>query len=214
MTKLKLKNIIKEMITEASFETFTINKILTDRYVKNYINDLAKTGSLDHHIEWYMEINGLEDEDPDTIKKTPEFFDFIKDTLYDTLNTAMMDIFDVIEWKSGLITIYRAMSVPDDWVEHLKKEGNRLGIYWSWEEDGAVPYWGGDTDYKNTAILKTQIKQEYVDWQTTLELSMNQLEEAEIRLFKNTPIKLQSISINGDEVDLTELGLKNKVFRA
>lgn len=214
MTKLKLKNIIKEMITEASFETFTINKILTDRYVKNYINDSAKTGSIDHHIEWYMEINGLEDEDPDTIKKTPEFFDFIKDTLYDTLNTAMMDIFDVIEWKSGLITIYRSMSVPDDWVEHLKKEGNRLGIYWSWVEDGAVPYWKHNTDYKNTAILKTQIKQEYVDWQTTLELSMNELEETEIRLFKNTPIKLQSISINGDEVDLTELGLKNKVFRA
>jgi hypothetical protein len=49
-----------------------------------------------------------------------------------------------------------------------------------------------------------------VDWQSTFKLHTYPIysEEREIRLFKNTPIKIKSISINDEVVDISVLGDK------
>jgi hypothetical protein len=60
--------------------------------------------------------------------------------------------------------------------------------------------------------MEVEIDEKYVDWKTTFEMNMNPnfSEEKEIRLFKNTPIRLKSLTINDDEVDISIFG--NKIF--
>lgn len=103
--------------------------------------------------------------------------------------------------------------VDDNWLEHLKTQGKRLGIYWSWNPDSAIEHWGF-SDTKKTAIIESEIEERYVDWKTTLELNMHPyyFEEMEIRLYKNTHLKINSIKLDGEQIDISSI--KDKVFYA
>jgi hypothetical protein len=196
----------QKLLNEASFHSFDNDDILNDKYIQNYIN-IYSSGLL----HWYMQSNDLEDEDEDVVLNSEEFYDFIKDELEQHLEDAKENIYDKIDYHSNKITLYRAITVDDDWLHHLKTQGKRLGIYWSWDDSGAETHWG-DTSKKNVAIMVTEIDEKYVDWKTTFEMNMNPnfSEEKEIRLFKNTPIKLKKLIVNDNEIDISILG--NKVF--
>jgi hypothetical protein len=62
--------------------------------------------------------------------------------------------------------------------------------------------------------METEIDEKYINWQETLTMNIHPSypEEKEIRLFKNTPININRISINGKDVDISEI--KDKTFYA
>lgn len=206
---MNIKQKLRNLLTEKSFNEFNVDDILTDKYVKNHI----ESGESDILIHWYQQQYDMEDVDEDEITSSEEYFNFIKDELENHLYTAMDNIYDKIDYHSDKIRLYRAMTVDDNWLNHLKKEGKRLGIFWSYESSGAETHWG-DNSKNNTAIIEIEIDEKYVNWVETLQLNShpNYHEEQEIRLFKNTPIKIERIIINDEEVDISEI--QDKIFYA
>lgn len=139
-------------------------------------------------------LSNLDSDNSDSISTSLEFYDFIKELLLSNFDIACTNIYNNIH--NDNIHIYRAITVDDDWIEHLQKQGRRLGIYWSYESNGAITHWGNYNKPK-TAFITAIINQKYVDWKTTLELNTDPVysEEKEIRLYKNTPIKILDITV-------------------
>lgn len=108
--------------------------------------------------------------------------------------------------------IYRAMTVDDNWLDKLIKGDIHLGIYWSWDSNCAEAHWS--KNLPNEVILVAEIKEQYVDWMETIKLNIehNNLDEREIRLFKNTSIKIKDIIYNDEYID-KELFI-NKIYKA
>ena len=198
----------QRILNEASFHSFDNVDILNDKYIKNFINS---DDSVDSLLSWFIERNDLNEDDEDSIKLSKDFYYFVEEELERHLEEAKENIYDKIDYYSNKITLYRAITVDDNWLQHLKVQGKRLGIYWSWDSRGAETHWG-DSSKKNEAIIEAEIDEKYVDWKTTFEMNMhpNYSEEKEIRLFKNTPIQIKSININNNEIDISILG--NKIF--
>ncbi len=206
----QLRKILKEVLAERSYHSFDNDEILNDKYIKNFIKtDDAATPLL----EWFIESNELDEDDADTIQDSEEFYEFVKNELERHLEEAKDNIYDKIEYHSNKITLYRAITVDDNWLQHLQAQGKRLGIYWSWDSSGAETHWG-DAAKSNTAVIESDIDEKYIDWVSTFKMNMhpNFSEEKEIRLFKNTPILIKSITINDEEVDIS--ALSNKRFLA
>lgn len=204
----KIKQIIRECLNEASFHSFDNEDILTDKFIKDFINNDDVTDNL---LLWYIEYNNLDHNDEENIRSSEDFHYFVKDELERFLDEAKENIYHNIDYYSNKIRLYRAITVDDNWLHHLKAQGKRLGIYWSWDYDGAETHWG-DYSKKNVAIIEAEIDEKYVDWEKTFEMNMHPYfsEEKEIRLFKNTPIKIKKITLNDNEVDISML--ENKTF--
>jgi hypothetical protein len=210
---VKIKNIIVETylnINEESFYKLSNDKILTKKYVKNFIN---REDAIEYILDSYIEENELDEDNENEIRNSEEFYNYVYDYLENSLNDARENIYDKIDYDSDKIKIYRAITVDDNWLNHLKSQGKRLGIYWSWSDDGAETHWG-DYNKKNEAIIEAEIDEKYINWIETLEMNLhpNFSEEKEIRLFKNTPIKILSITINNEEINIDNL--RNKIFIA
>ena len=64
------------------------------------------------------------------------------------------------------------------------------------------------------AFIGSSVKVDEVDWINTIRLNMDPSaeEEKEIRLFKNTPLEIESLEINDKEIDITLI--KDKIFKA
>ena len=196
-------------INESSFFNFENDDILTDEYITNFIKHEDYTSEF---LDLYIEKNDI-DEDENEVRDSSEFREFIKNILEYNLNDAKENIHNVIDYDTNKITIYRAITVDDNWINHLKSQGKRLGIFWAWDERAAETHWG-DYKKKKTAVIKTSIDEKYVDWIDTFELNThpNSIEEREIRLFKNTPLKIESITIDDEEIDMSQFG--DKTFYA
>ena len=177
-------------------------------------------GFFENYIEDYKDLNDIKDEDEEgnyvdnddqKIMDSPEYKDYIYDQIYDYLNQAVYDIEDNIQ--NNHISLYRAMTVADDWLQKLQKGGVRLGIYWTYDEDRPEAYWA-DPRKKNTAIITSSVDEKYVNWHETLRMNANPsfTDEKEIRLFKNTPLKIINITINDVEQDISSI--MNKTFYA
>ena len=190
---------LSKSLSEASFHNFKNDDILTDRYIKEFISNYS-----DEYLSWYTQYNNLEDEDEEFLIDSPDFYSYIKNELEANLEEAKENIYDKIDPLTGGIKIYREITVGPDWLDHLKKQGKRLGIYWSWDDEAAEAHWG-DPSKKNSALLEVEIDEKYVDWETTLQLNSHPYykQEKEIRLFKNTPIVLKNLSINNEKIDLS-----------
>ena len=201
---------LQHYLTEMSMKQIDVKDIVTKKYV-----EALDSSALEGYVYDYKYQNDIEEDDDfddDDIMETPEFLEFIQDMLEDRFYEAKSDIADTI--KNGYITIYRSMTVKPKWFEKLEKH-KHLGIYWSWDKMSAEAHWGHfEKDYRDVKLV-SKIKEKYVDWQDTFELNINPstgYEEREIRLFKNTPIKLIAIFAQGEEFDISNI--KDKVFRA
>jgi len=194
-------------INEGSFYDVKDSDILTDKFIKEFINN-----NYSGYLSYYIEENDLDENDENEIQDSVEYYEYVKDILERGLEEAKDNIYYKINDESGKIKLYRAMDVDENWMEHLKTKGKHLGIYWSWDEDGAVAHWSKGK--KLDVIMETEIDEKYINWQETLTMNMHPSysEEKEIRLFKNTPININRISINGKDVDISEI--KNKTFYA
>ena len=196
------------IINEGSFYDVKDSDILNDKFIKIFI----KNDHFDSYLEYYIERKELDEDDKDEIRESDDFYEYIKDMLEQRLEEAKENIHYKIEYNTGKIILYRAIDVDDNWLEHLKTKGKHLGIYWSWDSDGAVAYWGKGK--KLEAVIEIEIDEKYINWQETLAMNMSPdfSEEKEIRLFKNTPININRISINGKDVVISEI--KDKTFYA
>ena len=191
------------ILNEKSFHNFDVSDIITDKYLKNYIEDD------DSLLNYYITNNDLHNVSEKEVYASKDFQDFLKMQLEEKLTNAMENMYNAIT-NNGKITIYRAITVKDDWIEHLKTQGKHLGIFWSWHKEGADPIWA-DESKPTDVVITARVNEEYVDWKETFELNISS-DEDEIRLFKNTPLEIISITIEDEEVDL-EL-LANKTFVA
>ncbi len=190
-------------------ETDVLSKQYMDRNIKgdNYIVELFMWSYADEH--------GLDLEEMDvdewlSTKEADEWIDYEMETrVYDAIDLFKLDIID----DNGDIRIWRKMTVADNWLEHLEKQGKRLGIYWSWEEDAADTHWGYDNT-KNVVTLESIVKENHVDWIETLRANAHPSseEEKEVTLFKNTLLKIKRIWIKDEEIDISTI--KEKIFRA
>lgn len=166
-----------------------------DVITKKYLDIIANDDEI--VIETYRIENNLSDE---YFYDDPDYKEWVEEKIDIEYNKKINELQDLISLEDGTIEIWRAMKVEDDWIEHLLKNGKHLGIYWSYEESGAEPHWGYNNDKrKNDIVLVTKVKEEYVDWINTIRLNVAPLssEEKEIRLFKNTPIKIEELYFNG-----------------
>lgn len=201
-----------KLIKEGSFFNYNIDNILTDEYIKKWIKeeDMASI-----YLENFIDYNRIDTYDDnfneDEIRNSSEFHEHIKNELERHLEEAIYNISSCIE--DGKITLWRAITVDDNWLKHLEVKGKRLGIYWTWNEKSADTHWG-NFDKKHTAIIETEVDENMIDWKDTISMNMhpNFNEEKEIRLFKNTPIKINSIEFNGKDIDISNI--KNKTFLA
>jgi hypothetical protein len=162
----------------------------------------------------YAQENNLNPEEMDEdewiqTEKAEKWIEYeIESRFYDTLNKFRYEIID-----GPKISIWRKMTVPNNWLEHLQKEGNRLGIHWSWDPDEAEEHWGYD-ESKDLVLIESVVNIDYINWSDTIRLNMDPTseDEKEIRLFKNTPLQIISLQIN--EKDINIMSIKNKIFRA
>jgi|ERR1035437_1076534 hypothetical protein len=217
----KLRTYIRQILSESEESTlieFSLtdpqnnnDNILTDKYIRNFIKngDADGTGLLG----WYIQLNDLDENDFDSARESEGFFEFMKQELTNRLEEAKENIYDRISYHNNKIMLYRAITVDENWFRHLVSQGKRLGIYWSWDGDGAETHWG-DHNKKHEAVISTEIDEKYIDWTKTLEMNMhpNFDTEKEIRLFKNTPIKINSLTIDAKPIDISLI--QNKIFLA
>ena len=106
------------------------------------------------------------------------------------------------------------MTVSPNWFKKLKN-GDELGIYYSYSKEKADAHWGQFGKGHDTVLITTTVKSEQIDWNRTfnanMDISIGDLED-EITLIKNTPIKIKRLEINNVDVDISRL--KDKNFRA
>jgi hypothetical protein len=166
---------------------------------------------LDDGYEDYEDEDGniIDDED---IIETPEFVEYVQSELESKFEEVKYDIGYIT--KNGWITIYREMTVDPRWLNNLKRN-KRLGIYWSWDKHAAEAHWGSFGKGHRSILLVSQVKEIHVDWVDTFKLNIHPSlgeEEKEIRLFKNTPIKLLDVYVEGEKMDISEV--EGRVFKA
>ena len=125
-----IENVVKDFLNEISFHDIKIDDILTDKYVRNYILN----GYADNLLDYYKDENNLDNRNDDDVLESEEFFDLVKSELESNLNVAMDNIYDNIDNQTNKIKLYRAIRVDNNWLNHLKTQGKRLGIYWTWNE--------------------------------------------------------------------------------
>ena len=201
---------VKNKINE-SFFNYNDDSLLTKSYIENFIkNDSV----IDDIIPSYGNIVHVENEDElEKLKGSVKFFNYIKDILYNELDAVKSNIYEKID-EHGNIKIYREMKVFSDYLEQLQKFGKHIGIYWSWDELAVYSHNATTTKFKNIVLIESEINEKYVNWDETFKLNIHPYytDEKEIRLFKNTPIRILSIKLNGKELDISSI--QNKTFYA
>lgn len=212
----KLMEIINEeinsFINEMSFHSLTYDNVINNEYV----NKIKMSDEYERFIEYFKYEEGLEDLENEEIENHEYFEGWFHDELKMRFDDAMDKISSKIK-PDNTIDIWRMMTVDDNWMSHLIQSGKHLGIYWSWEENAAEAHWGSGG--KQSVLIQSLVNENYINWEDTIELNMNISlgdEEKEIRLFKNTPIKIIGVEINNEQIIDTPEGnqIKNKTFYA
>jgi len=203
LTKFEL---FESTLNESSFFDLSIDDILNDEFLKK----IKKDDWYDRVLEYFIEENKLDDNNKSEIENSEEFKERIKNELENNFDDFYNNITDLI--NNNKIKIYRKMTVDDNWLNHLKTQGKRLGIYWSWDIESTDTYWG--LDKKNEVTIESEINEKYIDWGITIYMNIHPYysEEKEIRLFKNTQLNIKSIEFNGEKIDISDI--KNKIFYA
>lgn len=206
MTFIKMR---AKFVNEEHFARVDTDQIINKKYF-----DLQFGTYAHDYIEAYRMEEYISPEVPDEeIATSKEFKSWYRSELETKLEIALSAIDRKIK-PDGTIDIWRAIMVDSNWLQHLIKEGQRLGKYWTYEKGNAEPHWGYNDDEKNIlALLKSSVKEEFVDWVETLRLNTETFnDEKELRLFKNTPLRIEYLEVNYEPIDLKLL--KGKIFKA
>lgn len=218
---------MKEFIRKLLKETLLSEKTLSDVTVRDFNlkgiahNWLMSTPSIViHNFKYEMQddYNMSEDEkeellnaDEDDIIESKRFKKWLMYEVEYKVEDAINEIGYLI--NDGKITVWRVMTVDDNWLKKLATTGSRLGKYWSFDENSAEAHWGGTQN--NTIKLQVTVNDEYIDWYETIEANVNPgtgEDEKEITLFKNTPLRIDGILLNGEVMNIDTF--KDKIFKA
>lgn len=84
--------------------------------------------------------------------------------------------------------IYRAINSK---LENINKD--EIGIYWTWDIEKANNHWGNSNE--NFIILESKVKDEMIDWEETICMSLNPRYsgECEIRLIKGSKLRINNV---------------------
>jgi len=144
-----------------------------------------------------------------TIIRTKDFQWWVEEPLQEKINKFLENlIFD----EENTLRIYRAIKTNYDWVEKAAKaEKIKLGVCWSFDYNGAIPYYG-DSEAKNKYIFFGRVKPRDIDWHNTIlfNLSESYSHEKEIRLFENRKIRDFYVEQKGELFTKT-FGNKKKI---
>ena len=204
-------------MNEGVLNEMSINSISFDNIVTpQYIEELKRSDNYERYLEYFKYEYHLEDQEDGELEQHPEFEGWLRDELYHRYDTAVDNIGDVIK-PDGTIDIWREMTVDENWLKKLPQSGKHLGIYWSWDEAAAEAHWGHSGGLR--VQIKSSVREEHVNWHDTIILNMDISlgeEEKEIRLFKNTELKIEEMYVDGKYVMDTPEGniLKDKTFLA
>ncbi|MFA5152667.1 MAG: hypothetical protein WC554_08925, partial [Clostridia bacterium] len=208
----------ESLLLEMSIESIKLEDIVNKQLIDYFMSDESV---LDYVKMTYANENNLDteqylnnpNEDFEKSKEFREYFEYeVENMFWETRNKFVYDIID----DNDEISIWRQMRVGSNWLEHLEKQGQRLGIWWSWDSKAAESHWGYDIKEKPIKInIESKINTNYVNWPATIKANMHPTyeEEKEIQLFKNTPLKIVAIyDQRGNELDISKI--KNKIFKA
>ena len=207
---------------DVSLEDLNPKKIAEDMLMSNYdtMIDLYRWEDLETDFDLSDEERD-EIVDDENVDETERFKNWLEGYVEARYNNAFNTISNESTFENGRIKIWREMTVDENYVKHLLAQGKHLGIFWSFTKDAAEAHWGhGD---KNIYVkIETSIPENHVNWEETILLNMSPNigdEEKEIRLFKGTPIHIETMSIADDgfrgnmkPVDITPF--KDKTFLA
>lgn len=207
-----INNLNIKPLNETSIDSISFDNIVTPQYIKS----LEMSDGYERYLEYFKYEHGLEDQENDELEQHPELKNWLRNALYDRYEEAYTNIYNKIK-SDNTIDIWRKMTVDQEWLERLPYSGKHLGIYWSWDERAAEAHWG-QWD-KQKILIKSSVREEYINWHDTIMLNMDISlgeEEKEIRLFKNTRLKIEELYIDGENIMDTPKGneLKNKTFLA
>lgn len=189
-----------DFINEASIATIGLDDVINKKFLSIVLSDTYNRESL---IYQYMHEEGISNEDD---VDDDEFTNWVKYELEYLAEEFVSKIKREIV-KDGKIKIWRAMSINKEWESRLSSQVKHLGIYWSWDQEGAEPHWGYNTELPFTTIMEAEVDETSVDWYPTIRLNVEPVsfEEKEIRLVKGAKINIISIKIDGNEIDLSEI---------
>lgn len=197
---------IKEsLLLEKSVYDFTEEMIFSNVYKKN----MRREDVYQNQIDSYMYEEGIDNYDEINYEIYDNwFFDLLSSNYYDFSHT----IDDMIQ-RDGTVKIWRRMTVDDDWLSQIERGNIRLGMWWSWDENAAEAHWG-DSSKRNSVLIESVIKEEYVNWLDTIHANIHPAlyQEKEITLYKNTTMKIVSIEMNGEMIDSKIF--ENKIYKA
>jgi len=205
---LNEENISKNTLNEMSLNSINYNNVVTPKYIE----DLKLSDNFERYLEHFQYEYGIDD--IEDVEKHEDFKEWFEGMLYRRYEEVVNNIEDKIK-SDGTIDIWREMTVDENWLSHVADAGKHLGIYWSWDERAAEAHWSRG---KIPVTMKTSVREVYINWEETIELNMDYSlgEEKEIRLFKNTELKIEELYVNGvDVMDTPEAQhIKNKTFLA
>lgn len=208
------ENIISEKtIKQVSLKDFNKREIISQWMLSNPASIYTKF-QYEMQDDYYLspeEKDEIMDMDYDDIHNLPKFKQWLGYEVESVIEDAIDNISSYIK-NDGTIPVWRKMTVTDEWLKSLPSTASRLGRYWSFEEDAAEAHWGGSEG--NTIKLKAVVPETYIDWQQTITANIDPAigeDEKEITLFKNTPIRIEELEVNGELVNIDKI--KDKIFK-
>ena len=119
--------------------------------------------------------------------------------------------------KGGKIVLFRGIELYGDPIEALLQNKN-IGTSWTYNANSARVY--RSTGYATEYVIAAVMDERWIDWESTLSLNMipsRRNVEREIRLFKNTPVRIMSLyrrDRHGDLIPVDMDVVKNTIFKA
>lgn len=216
-----IKRLLREgLLSEKSISEFSIGdfdlKSIKDHWMMSNTETICDMFIYEMQNDYYLSDEEKEellemDGECDEIFESERFKKWVHYEVESKIENFINDIQDYFN-NDGTITIWREMKVDQEWLDELPYRGKRIGIYWSYEENVAEAHWGGRQ--KHTIKMQTTVREEYIDWTQTIEANIDPDlgNELEITLFKNTPLKLEALTVDGKEIDVSNL--QDKIFKA
>jgi hypothetical protein len=215
----RIKRLLREgLLKEKSISDVSLHDFNVKEIIKYWLMSSTETPVMMYKYEMQDDYNlspeekeELMDADEDDILETDSFKKWLEYEVESKIDDFTRGIDEYFN-DDDTITLWRKMTVDEKWIRNLKTTGKRLGKYWSYVEDAAEAHWGGAG---MTITLQTSVREEYIDWNQTIEANINPQtgeDEKEITLFKNTPIKIEALWVNDENINIQYLN--DKTFLA